>query len=430
MRISFFALTMPLLALASPVQVTYYKDVLPVLQKNCQSCHRPGETAPISFLSYKETRPWAKGIKQAVASRKMPPWFADPRYGKFHNDRSLTEKDSQTLISWVDSGATEGNPADAPKPIQWTKGWQIGEPDLIVEMPKDYEIPAEGTIDYQYFVLPLNLKEDKWIQLAEARPGNPQLVHHIIAFIRPPGSKWMASAVPGEPFNPRTATRTGRGEEGNGFSDMVAGFAPGTLPNILQPGQGRLIPAGSDIVFQMHYTANGKPGRDRSKLGLIFAKQPPVDRVFYLAAGENKFRIPPGADNHRVDASFTLQSDATLISMLPHMHLRGKSFEYRATFPDGKTETLLSVPHYSFSWQLGYFPEKPMLLPKGTKIDVTAHFDNSANNKANPNPQAEVRYGDQSWEEMMIGFFEVSIPVGMDPVKVMRPERKPKPAED
>ena len=430
MRISFFALAMPLLALASPVQVTYYKDVLPVLQKNCQSCHRPGETAPMSFLSYKETRPWAKGIKQAVSSRKMPPWFADPRYGKFHNDRSLAEKDSQTLISWADSGATEGNPADAPKPIQWTKGWQIGEPDLIVEMPKDYEIPAEGTIDYQYFVLPLNLKEDKWIQLAEARPGNPQLVHHIIAFIRPPGSKWMASAVPGEPFNPRTAPRTGLGEERNGFSDMVAGFAPGTLPNILQPGQGRLIPAGSDIVFQMHYTANGKPGRDRSKLGLIFAKQPPVDRVFYLAAGENKFRIPPGADNHRVDASFTLQSDATLISMLPHMHLRGKSFEYRATFPDGKTETLLSVPHYSFSWQLGYFPEKPMLLPKGTKIDVTAHFDNSANNKANPNPQAEVRYGDQSWEEMMIGFFEVSIPVGMDPVKVMRPERKPKPAED
>lgn len=430
MRISFFALAMPLLALASPVEVTYYKDVLPVLQKNCQSCHRPGETAPMSFLSYKETRPWAKGIKQAVSSRKMPPWFADPRYGKFHNDRSLAEKDSQTLISWADSGATEGNPSDAPKPIQWTKGWQIGEPDLIVEMPKDYEIPAEGTIDYQYFVLPLNLKEDKWIQLAEARPGNPQLVHHIIAFIRPPGSKWMASAVPGEPFNPRTAPRTGLGEERNGFSDMVAGFAPGTLPNILQPGQGRLIPAGSDIVFQMHYTANGKPGRDRSKLGLIFAKQPPVDRVFYLAAGENKFRIPPGADNHRVDASFTLQSDATLISMLPHMHLRGKSFEYRATFPDGKTETLLSVPHYSFSWQLGYFPEKPMLLPKGTKIDVTAHFDNSANNKANPNPQAEVRYGDQSWEEMMIGFFEVSIPVGMDPVKVMRPERKPKPAED
>ncbi len=430
MRISFLGLVTPLLAMASPVQVTYYKDVLPVLQKNCQSCHRPGETAPMSFLSYKETRPWAKGIKQAVASRKMPPWFADPRYGKFHNDRSLAEKDSQTLISWADSGATEGNPADAPKPIQWTKGWQIGEPDLIVEMPKDYEIPAEGTIDYQYFVLPLNLKEDKWIQLAEARPGNPALVHHIIAFIRPPGSKWMSSAVPGEPFNPRTAPRTGRGEEGNGFSDMVAGFAPGTLPNILQPGQGRLIPAGSDIVFQMHYTANGKPGRDRSRLGLIFAKQPPIDRVFYLAAGENKFRIPPGADNHRVDASFTLQSDATLISMLPHMHLRGKSFEYRATFPDGKTETLLNVPNYSFSWQLGYFPEKPLLLPKGTKIDVTAHFDNSANNKANPNPQAEVRYGDQSWEEMMIGFFEVSIPAGMDPVKVMRPERKPKPAED
>ena len=430
MQLSFLGLALPILAMAAPTQVTYYKDVLPVLQKNCQTCHRPGETAPMSFLSYKETRPWAKGIKQVVASRKMPPWFADPRYGKFHNDRSLTEKDSQTLISWADSGATEGNPADAPKPVHWTKGWQIGEPDLIVEMPKDYEIPAEGTIDYQYFVLPLNLKEDKWIQLAEARPGNPALVHHIIAFIRPPGSKWMAGAVPGEPFNPRTAPRTGRGEEANGFSDMVAGFAPGTLPNILQPGQGRLIPAGSDIVFQMHYTANGKAGRDRSKLGLIFAKQPPVDRVFYLAAGENKFRIPPGADNHRVDASFTLQSDATLISMLPHMHLRGKSFEYRATFPDGKTETLLSVPHYSFSWQLGYFPEKPMLLPKGTKIDVTAHFDNSANNKANPNPQAEVRYGDQSWEEMMIGFFEVSIPAGMDPMKVMRPERKPKPAED
>ena len=263
------------------------------------------------------------------------------------------------------------------------------------------------------------------MRLAEVRPGNRALVHHVIAFVRKPGSKWLREAKAGEPYVPKKRTNDGRREEGGEGGEFLIGFAPGTVPETLDPSQGKLVPAGSDLVFQMHYTANGKPGTDRSKVGLIFSKEPPTHRVLTAAAQNRKFVIPAGAANHRVDSEITLQDSAVLTAFLPHMHLRGKSFEYRLVYPTGETQVLLSVPKYNFNWQLSYYLEKPLLLPKGTKIECTAQFDNSANNPANPNPNEEVRWGDQSWEEMMIGFFDLSIDAKMDTGRLFRKEKQP-----
>ena len=408
------------LAIAAPKtapQITFYKDVLPVLQNNCQGCHRPGEAAPVSFLTYKETRPWAKSIKESVRTRKMPPWFADPHVAKYANDRSLKQEDIDLLAKWADTGALEGNPTDAPPAKTFVQGWNIGKPDYIVEMPTDYNVPEKGTIEYTYFVMPTGFTEDKWVQMSEARPGNRAIVHHIIAFIREPGSKWLKNAKPGEGYVP------GKGE-GGGQGEFLSGYAPGTVPTALKPGQAMLIKAGSDIVLQMHYTTNGKAQSDRTRVGFTFAKETPKERVSVLAAGTNKFVIPPGADNHRVDAKVTLQEDSTLQGLIPHMHLRGKAFEMRAIYPTGEKQDLLCVPHYDFNWQLTYEPDAPKLLPKGTVIESTAWYDNSANNPNNPDPTAEVKQGDQSWEEMMIGFFTVAHDVKLTPRDLMTPKKK------
>jgi hypothetical protein len=409
------------LAATNPPQVTFNKDVLPVLQKNCQNCHRPGEAAPFSMLSYKEARPWAAAIKTAVLTKKMPPWFADPHYGKFSNDRSLTLAEISTLVAWAETGAKQGDTKDAPPPREFVEGWAIGKPDYVVEMPAEFSIPASGTVDYQYFLVPTGFTEDKYVRVAEARPGNHQLVHHIIAFVRPPGSKWMKDLKPGVAFVPK---RDGNGGGDGGFGgEFLVGYAPGLPPEILGPGQAKLVPAGSDLILQMHYTANGKAGTDRSKVGFIFGKEPPKERVMMLAAGNEKFVIPPGDANYEVTSKFQLQEEATLTQFLPHMHFRGKDFEYRVTYPDGKTEMLLSVPHYDFNWQLTYYLETPKRLPKGSVIECTAHFDNSPNNKYNPDPTKSVRFGEQTWEEMMIGFFEVAFDPSMNPMDLFRPKK-------
>jgi mono/diheme cytochrome c family protein len=414
-------------AATSPSSVTYYKQLLPVLQKNCQNCHRPGEAAPMSFLTYEQTRPWAKAMKQAVLTKKMPPWFADPHYGKFANDRTLSQAEIDTIVAWADSGANAGDPKDAPKPIEFLEGWNIGKPDAVFQMPAAFEIPASGTLEYQYIVIPTNFTEDKWVERAEVRPANRALVHHVIAFLREPGSKWMADAKPGVPFIPEK-----RGG-GGGANDTLSGYAPGMVPEIQPAGTARLVKAGSDIVLQMHYTANGKPGTDITRVGIVFAKEPPKQRVAALAVGTNKFVIPAGDPDHRVDAELTLQEPIKLLSFLPHMHLRGKSFEYRLVLPDGEKQTLLNVPRYDFNWQLTYTLAEPMMLPKGTKIECTAHYDNSANNPSNPDPAKEVRYGDQSWEEMMFGFFSFALDPTANPVDVVRPRRgnaAPKPTAE
>ncbi|MBX5495730.1 MAG: thiol-disulfide isomerase [Bryobacteraceae bacterium] len=386
----------------------------------------------MSLLTYDEVRPWARAIRQSVLTRKMPPWFADSAHGKFSNDRSLAKADVDTLVRWADTGAKEGDPADAPPPVHFVDGWNIGKPDVVFEMPNEFHVPASGTIEYQYIVIPTGFKEDKWVQMAEVRPGNRALVHHVIAFVRPPGSQWLKDARPGIPFvpgrqKPETAERSGQRQRGEGdqsIGDFLVGYAPGTVPEVLEPGRAKLIKAGSDLVFQMHYTANGKAGTDKSKIGLIFAKEPPRERVVTLAVSNNKFVIPPGAPNHRVDARLTIRDEAWLIGMLPHMHLRGKSFEYRALYPDGREEVLLKVPRYDFSWQLSYYPEKPIRLVPGTVIEAIAHYDNSPNNPSNPDPTVEVRYGDQSWEEMMFGFFDVAFDVHKDPADLLRGKKK------
>jgi hypothetical protein len=433
MRVVGLCLGSTVLALAASVPpVTFYKDALPVLQKNCQGCHRPGESGPMSFLNYETTRPWAKAIKTAVLTKKMPPWFADPHFGKFSNDRSLAQADIDTLVSWADNGAQAGNPKDAPQPINWVEGWRIGKPDQVISMPVAFQVPASGTIDYQYIVIPTGFTEDKFVQLSEARPGNPAVVHHIIAFIREPGSPWLKDAQPGVPFVPRERARRAEAEAKNGekpkqqdgaFGDFLAGYAPGTLPNIMKPGQAKLVKAGSDLVLQMHYTANGKATTDISRIGIVFATTKPTERVLTLAAANASFAIPPGDSNYQVDSKITLQDDATLINFLPHMHFRGKSFEYRVTYPSGEKETLLDVPHYDFNWQLSYELAQPKLLPKGTVIECTAHFDNSPNNPYNPDPSKEVHFGEQTWEEMMIGFMDVAVPMNKTAMDLMRPKK-------
>jgi hypothetical protein len=420
------------LAATGSQTVTFYKDALPVLQKNCQTCHRPGESGPMSFLSYESTRPWAKAIKTAVLTKKMPPWFADPHFGKFANDRSLAKADIDTLTAWADTGAQAGDPKDAPKPIDWVEGWRIGKPDQVISMPVAFNVPASGTIDYQYIVIPTGFTEDKYVQLAEARPGNPAVMHHIIAFIREPGNPWLKDAQPGIPFVPRERERRAEADakkgdkprqQDGGFGDFLAGYAPGTLPNIMKPGQAKLVKAGSDLVLQMHYTANGKATTDISRIGIVFATEKPTERILTLAAANGTFAIPPGDPNYQVDSKFTLQDDATLINFLPHMHFRGKSFEYRVIYPTGEKETLLDVPHYDFNWQLTYELAQPKLLPKGTVIECTAHFDNSPNNPSNPDPTKEVHFGEQTWEEMMIGFLDVAVPINKTAMDLLRPKK-------
>jgi hypothetical protein len=375
----------------------------------------------MSFMTYESTRPWAKAIKSAVASKKMPPWFADPNHGKFANDRSLSAAELNTLVSWVDAGAPAGDAKEAPAPLLFTEGWAIGKPDVVFEVPTAFNIPASGTIDYQYVIMHTGLTEDRYVQTAEARPSDRERTHHIIAFIREPGSRWFKDAPIGVPFVPE------KGQDGGGFGgDFLAGYAPGTMPDVLKPGQAKLLKAGSDIVFQLHYTANGQPGSDKSKVGVIFAKEQPKERVLTLAAANGEFAIPPGNGNYRVDSKIKLQADSTLESLLPHMHLRGKSFEYRVVYPSGETETLLDVPHYSFSWQLTYYLDKPKVLPKGTVIECTAYFDNSVNNPDNPDPTKEIKFGEQSWDEMMIGFFDVSVPLNVTTMDLLRPPKAAK----
>lgn len=406
-------------SLAAPLfsAPTFSKDVAPILQTHCQSCHRPGEAAPFSLLTYKDARPWASSIREAVRLRKMPPWFADPHFGKFSNDRAMAQSDIDTLVSWVAAGAPEGDPADLPKPLRFVDGWNIGTPDMTVAMPSKYDVPATGTIEYQYILVPLHLTEDKWVSAAEVRPGNRAVLHHVIAYVRPPGSNWMKGAQPGIPYTPH------KGEDGP--NEFFVGYAPGTPPVILPEGRGKLLKAGSDVILQLHYTANGKAASDQTTIGFVFARGPIRERVYTLAATTRKFAIPPGDANYEVKSSFEFGGDARVVSLTPHMHLRGKDFLFKATYPTGESEVLLSVPHYDFNWQLGYAPARELIMPEGSKIECVAHYDNSANNAANPDPTKEVRYGDQSWEEMMFGFFDVALDASKDLGTIMPKRQAP-----
>jgi len=375
------------------------------------------------MLTYEETRPWAAVIKEAVKTRKMPPWFADPHYGKFTNGHTLTQSQIDIISAWADAKAPEGDPKDMPAPVQWVEGWQIGTPDLVFELPVPFDIPATGVIDYQHVIVHTGFTEDKWIQAAEVRPTHREVVHHIIAFVREPKSNWFKGQQAGVFFiAPQVKTET-EPDTSALPSDFLVGYAPGQPAEILRPGQAKLIKAGSDIVFQVHYTPNGKATRDQTKLGIVFAKEPPKERVLTLSATNGTFKIPPGDPDYRVDASFEVATQVELSGLHPHMHGRGKDFLYRVVYPTGENQTLLSVPRYNWHWQNWYTLEKPILLPKGTKIDCTAHFDNSPNNPDNADPAKEVSWGEQSWDEMMVGFFNLVFPADM-PVESLFPSKK------
>ena len=398
---------------------TFSKDVAPIFYEKCISCHREGEVAPMSLITFREARPWARAIHEKVTTREMPPWHADRRYGDFRNDLSLTQPEIDTIAAWVSSGAREGDPAQVPPLPEFTEGWQIGTPDMVFEMPVDYQVPASGTVEYQYFDVPTNFTRDMWMQAGEARAGDSQHVHHIVIYLREPEPSNRPKVVSVKPILPEgqqappridrtVAAAAGRRPSGGGDA-MLVNWAVGEEAPVFLPGTAKRIPAGSTLVFQLHYTTDGEPGVDRSRLGLIFADEPPEREIRTGMILNPLFALPPGAANHEVEAEATFAEDVKVWTMHPHMHLRGKDMTYTVTYPDGRSEIVLRVPSFDFGWQTDYWLAEPLLLPKGSKMHVSAHFDNSPANRDNPDPTATVRWGDQTWEEMMIGFFTYTV---------------------
>lgn len=376
---------------------TFTKDVAPILDTHCVTCHRAGEIGPMSLLTYEETRPWAKAIKTQVAIGKMPPWHSTDAHGTFSNDRRMTDKDKETLISWADQGAPKGDPKDRPPVPVFAEGWEIGKPDVVLAMQKPYAVPASGTIHYQYAKIPTNFTEDKWVKAIEVRPGVRGVVHHILVFAKEPEGKStrppFTSVVPKLP-----APKPGEEEKGPGV--LIATNAPGTNAMTFPEGTAIRIKAGSQLTLQIHYTANGKPVEDTSSVGLIFAKQPPQQEMRTGAFMNPMFTLPPGEPNQQVDSAIEFTQDTHVYAIFPHTHVRGKDWSYQVVYADGRKQQVLSVPHYDFNWQTYYTFIKPLALPKGARIEAIAHYDNSANNPANPDPKVAVRWGEQTWQEM------------------------------
>lgn len=399
------------LSLNTFAAVTFHKDVEPILQKSCQECHRPGEIAPMSLLTYEQVRPYAKAIKADVIQQKMPPWPADPHFSKFANDRSLTADEIKTITAWVDNGAKEGDKSDAPAPRKWVEGWNISKPDLIVKMPDPVDVPAKGEIEYTYIVVPSGFTEDKWVREIEVRPSDRSVVHHAVVYLREPGSKWMADAKPGIPFIPTNLTNasTRFANVLGAQNDVLTVYTPGMVPDIYKPGQAKQIKPGTDFVIQMHYTASGKATKDQTSIGLVFASETPTTRIITTAAVNNRFTIPAGDGDFKAEATVPVNNPMVMLSVFPHMHLRGKAFQYDLIYPTGETKTIMRVDHWSLNWQLSYKLAEPIELTPGMKVKATAWWDNSPNNPSNPDPSKEVKWGDQSWEEMLVGFYDVAV---------------------
>jgi hypothetical protein len=412
---------------------TFSKDVAPILYKNCVSCHRPGDIAPMSLLTYEDARPYGRAIRAKVGDGLMPPWHAEAQPGTFRNDRRLSDADKNTILTWVDNGMPEGNRADLPPAPVMTAGWSIGKPDVVLTMNTSFDVPASGEVPYKYFELPTNFTEDKWVQAIELRPGALTVVHHILAFARPPkpetartpdftpriqaspagpaaggaqpaGAAAARGAAANRPvvaaLQARGNANAGGGSAGGMRGALIATTAPGTNAMVFEPGQALLLKAGSIVSFQVHYTASGKATSDRSSIGFVFAKQPVKTEVKSSAFMNVLMTIPPGAPNHRVDAAIEFNNDSKILALFPHTHLRGKSWEYTMVYPDGRREVVLSVPRYDFNWQTYYEFTKPLIAPKGSRLEAVAHYDNSTGNKFNPNPNILVRWGEQTWEEM------------------------------
>jgi hypothetical protein len=421
------------LAAQNAPTVTFNRDILPILQKDCQTCHRPGQVAPMSFLTYKDARPWAKAMKAAVAARRMPPWFADPQFGHFLNDRSLKQNEIDTISKWADTGAVEGDAKDAPPPVKWPEGWQI-EPDIIVQGPA-YDVPAHpknDVIEWVSVTIPSGFKQDTWITSVQIKPEHPAVAHHICLGFNPHTSdiKYFEPVWQDKP----------RDDEGSALPDKGRTFGPATpggrfrsmAEDCYLPGNpvadyrdfkaAKLVPAGSDITLNLHYTPNGTAVTDHVQIGFTVVNEAPQRRYVSLSASAPSdpahFAIPPNNPNWQSPpAEVTFNQDVELVYMMPHMHVRGKDMTYTLIFPDGQKEIVLSVPGYDFNWQLGY--NTSVRIPKGTRLHVDAHYDNSANNKWNPNPNKTVYYGEMTWEEMMFPFFGVVIEKNADPTKII-----------
>jgi mono/diheme cytochrome c family protein len=364
--------------------VTYAADVAPILAERCQGCHRPRQVAPFSLLTYEDALRWASGIAEVVEDYRMPPWHADPRYGRFANDRSLSPRERAVLLAWVDQGAPAGDLAAAPPPRRFPEGWTIGTPDLVFTMDEPFEVPASGTIPIQRFRIKSGATRDLWVQKAEMQPGDRSVVHHMFVFVEPHRDDG-------------DLTRTG---------PCLVAYAPGDAPSVYPPGVAKRIPAGCDLLFEIHYTPIGRPRVDRSSVGIILATEPVQHEAVFTGIADKQLVIPPGATHHRSRSSHTFTKHIHLLSLFPHMHLRGKDFRIDAVFPDGRREILLSIPAYDYAWQSVYRLAQPLALPAGSRIECEAHFDNSAANPANPDPTATVRWGDQTWDEMMIGYLD------------------------
>lgn len=380
--------------------VTYANQVSRILNKHCVECHRPGQIAPFDLLTYEDAAGWAEMIGEVVRDQRMPPWYADPAVGHWRNDRRLSELEKRQIADWVAAGAPRGDVAELPEPPQFSDQWELSDPDQVVWMSDEpFSVPAEGIVEYQYFVVDPGFTEDKWVRMAECRPGERSVVHHIIVFMQKPGME--------------VDPRRGRGEDQD--MELLHGTAPGMPALRLPEGMAIHVPAGTKFVFQMHYTATGTAVQDRSSVAITFADPAEVRQVVRTENATNfSFLIPAGASSHPVKSEYKFQRDAQITWLMPHMHIRGKAFRYELEYPDGRREMLLDVPRYDFNWQLTYEFDQPKSVPAGTVLHCLAHFDNSDDNLANPDSSKPVRWGDQTWEEMMIGWFGVTTDVGPD----------------
>lgn len=367
----------------SQASVTYSNQIARIFQKRCVECHRPGEIGPFPMMTYADIAGWGEMILEVVEQKRMPPWFADPAHGRFANDPRLSEEEIELVRAWVDAGSPEGDPSQLPSPPSFVEGWNIPKPDLVLPMSRPFQVPAEGVIDYQHYVIDPGFTEDKWVVASEARPGNRAVVHHILVFL----------AVPGQPVELVKGS-------------LLAAYAPGMPPRMLQPGMAKRIPAGSRIILQMHYTPNGQPQTDISSVGLVFCEEKDVEqRVDSGWAFNPLMAIPPRKDDHPIFARYVFTEDKILFNLTPHMHMRGKTFRFEAWYPDGRQEVLLNLPRWNFNWQLEYEFAEPKLMPKGTELRCYATYDNSPSNPSNPDPNRWVKFGEQTWDEMMIGWF-------------------------
>jgi mono/diheme cytochrome c family protein len=378
----------PLLAATADAGPTY-RDVAPILAENCASCHRPNQIGPMSLLTYDEVRPWAKSIAKNVADQRMPPWHADPAIGHFANDRRLEPAEVDTLLRWVESGAPQGDPATVPPPPTFPDSvWTLGEPDLVVEL-EEVAVPGGNQDLFPKLIGRVMLPEDKWIRAVEILPGNRKVVHHVIAF--------QVKGF-GEP-DPQ--------------GGWLGAWAAGTDPMVFPAGTGRVLQKGANILADMHYHPAETDQTDRTRIGLHFADPDPPKELVNIWVQNDGFEIPAGAKDHEVVSTYRIWQSGKIMGLIPHMHYRGKDFRFTAIFPDGRRQELLNVPRWDFNWQTNYQLAEPLSVPAGTKVECVAHYDNSADNPSNPDPNKNVTFGLESYDEMMIGFVDFIVDEGV-----------------